>query len=256
MYQLRKLENNLETVLKKFNVIETIDIKLTKNESFDLQINNLVKYKDNQNLSEIIENFQRELDSEPFIEKYEIGEKNFINIEINLDEFFKTVENIRNFIKVLSPKKIIFDYGGPNIGKPLHVGHLRSLNIGRSLYNVNIKGFTCPPNLSYEELSDEKYIDDINTKNPDILWVSLGFPKQEKSMNLIKKNNMIKTNMIGVGAVFEWVAGTKIKAPEWLANIGLEWLLRLIQEPKRLFRRYLVDNFLFIIYFIKQYIRN
>ena len=137
MYQLRKLENNLETVLKKFNVIETIDIKLTKNESFDLQINNLVKYKDNQNLSEIIENFQRVLDSEPFIKKYEIGEKNFINIEINLNEFLKTVENMRNFIKVSSPKKIIFDYGGPNIGKPLHVGHLRSLNIGRSLYNVN-----------------------------------------------------------------------------------------------------------------------
>mgnify|MGYP000111704861 CR=1 FL=1 len=60
-----------------------------------------------------------------------------INIEINLNEFLKTVENIRNFIKVSSPKKIIFDYGGPNIGKPLHVGHLRSLNIGRSLYNVN-----------------------------------------------------------------------------------------------------------------------
>ena len=122
--------------------------------------------------------------------------------------------------------------------------------------NVNIKGFTCPPNLSYEELSDEKYIYDINTKNPDILWVSLGFPKQEKFINLIKKNNLINTNMVGVGAVFEWVAGTKFKAPEWLANIGLEWLIRLIQEPKRLFRRYLVDNFLFIIYFIKQYIRN
>ena len=122
--------------------------------------------------------------------------------------------------------------------------------------DVNIKGFTCPPNLGYEELSDEKYIDDINVKNPDILWVSLGFPKQEKFINLIKKNNSMDTNMVGVGAVFEWVAGTKIKAPEWLANIGLEWLIRLIQEPKRLFRRYLVDNFLFIIYFIKQYIRN
>ena len=137
MYQLRKLENNLETVLKKFNVTETIDIKLTKNESFDLQINNLVKHKDNPNLMEIIDNFQRELDNEPFIKKYEMGEKNFINIEINLDEFLKTVENVRNYIKVSSSKKIIFDYGGPNIGKPLHVGHLRSLNIGRSLYNVN-----------------------------------------------------------------------------------------------------------------------
>ena len=129
--------NNLESVLKKFNVTETIDIKLTKNESFDLQINNLVKHKDNPNLSKIIENFQRELDNEPLIKKHKIGEKNFINIEINLNEFLKTVENVRNFIKVKSPKKIIFDYGGPNIGKPLHVGHLRSLNIGRSLYNVN-----------------------------------------------------------------------------------------------------------------------
>ena len=137
MYQLRKLENNLETVLKKFNLTETIDIKLTKNESFDLQINNLVKHKDNPNLNEIVDNFQREFDNEPFIKKYEIGEKNFINIEINLHEFLKSVENIRNFIKTSSPKKIIFDYGGPNIGKPLHVGHLRSLNIGRSLYNVN-----------------------------------------------------------------------------------------------------------------------
>ncbi len=137
MYQLRKLENNLESVLKKFNVTEKIDIKLTKNESFDLQINNLVKHKDNPNLSKIIDNFQRELDNEPFIKKHEIGEKNFINIELNLNEFIKTVENVRNFIKVSSPKKIIFDYGGPNIGKPLHVGHLRSLNIGRSLYNVN-----------------------------------------------------------------------------------------------------------------------
>jgi len=137
MYQLTKLENNLESVLKNFNITEKIDIKLTRNESFDLQINNLVKFKDNPNLIEIIDNFQRELDSEPFIKKYEIGEKNFINIEINLNEFLKTVGKIRNFIKVSSPKKIIFDYGGPNIGKPLHVGHLRSLNIGRSLYNVN-----------------------------------------------------------------------------------------------------------------------
>ena len=137
MYQLTKLENNLESVLKNFSITEKIDIKLTRNESFDLQINNLVKFKDNPNLIEIIDNFQRELDSEPFIKKYEISEKNFINIEINLNEFLKTVGKIRNFIKVSSPKKIIFDYGGPNIGKPLHVGHLRSLNIGRSLYNVN-----------------------------------------------------------------------------------------------------------------------
>ena len=59
-----------------------------------------------------------------------------------------------------------------------------------------------------------------------------------------------------MGAVFEWVAGTKLKAPEFIANLGLECLLRLIQEPRRLFMRYFVDNTLFIIYFIKQYIRK
>ena len=75
MYQLTKLENNLESVLKKFNIAEKIDIKLTRNKSFDLQINNLVKFKDNPNLIEIIDNFQRELDSEPFIKKYEIGKR-------------------------------------------------------------------------------------------------------------------------------------------------------------------------------------
>ena len=137
MYQLKKLENNLESVLKKFNINELIDIKLTKSKSFDLQINNLVKFNNHPNISEIINEFEIELNDETFIKRYEIGEKNFINIEINLDEFVKTIENIRNFIKVENPKKIIFDYGGPNIGKPLHVGHLRSLNIGRSLYSVN-----------------------------------------------------------------------------------------------------------------------
>ena len=137
MYQLKKLENNLESVLKKFNINEVIDIKLTKSKSFDLQINNLVKFNNHPNISEIINEFEIELNDETFVKRYEIGEKNFINIEINLNEFVKTIKNIRNFIKVENPKKIIFDYGGPNIGKPLHVGHLRSLNIGRSLYSVN-----------------------------------------------------------------------------------------------------------------------
>ena len=137
MYQLKKLENNLESVLKKFNINEVIDIKLSKSKSFDLQINNLVKFNNHPNISEIINEFEIELNDETFVKRYEIGEKNFINIEINLNEFVKTIKNIRNFIKVENPKKIIFDYGGPNIGKPLHVGHLRSLNIGRSLYSVN-----------------------------------------------------------------------------------------------------------------------
>ena len=60
------------------------------------------------------------------------------------------------------------------------------------------------------------------------------------------------TNYVGIGGVFDWVAGTKKKAPEWLANMGLEWLLRLVQDPKRLYKRYLVDNTLFVLYFLRQ----
>ena len=119
---------------------------------------------------------------------------------------------------------------------------------------VNIKGFTCPPMHEVNELSKMKYLEDILKLNPDIVWVSLGFPKQEQFIDLINKKYDINSNMVGIGAVFEWVAKTKIKAPELIANVGLEWLFRLVQEPKRLFRRYLIDNFLFIIYFIKQYL--
>jgi N-acetylglucosaminyldiphosphoundecaprenol N-acetyl-beta-D-mannosaminyltransferase len=64
----------------------------------------------------------------------------------------------------------------------------------------------------------------------------------------------MQSNLVGVGAVFEWVAGTKIKAPELIANLGLEWVLRLIQEPKRLYKRYFIDNFLFLYLIIKQFI--
>ena len=70
------------------------------------------------------------------------------------------------------------------------------------------------------------------------------------------KNNNINSNFAGIGAVFEWSAGSYIIAPEFLAYIGLEWIFRLVQEPRRLFKRYFVDNFLFIIYIIKQIVNS
>ena len=119
---------------------------------------------------------------------------------------------------------------------------------------INIVGFYCPPIETYKELTEEKHVKDLIDKDANIVWVSLGFPKQEEFIYELKNKYQINSNLVGVGAVFEWVAKTKIKAPEWAANLGLEWILRLLQEPKRLFRRYLIDNFLFIIYFIKQYL--
>ena len=129
------------------------------------------------------------------------------------------------------------------------------INKLNNLYpGINIAGFYCPPLTETEKLTDNDYIKDLLKSDPDIVWVSLGFPKQENFIYNIKKMHQVRSNFVGVGAVFEWVAGTKVKAPEWLADFGLEWIFRLVQEPKRLFRRYLIDNFLFIIYFIRQYL--
>ena len=119
--------------------------------------------------------------------------------------------------------------------------------------DINILGYTCPPFLDLEKLLSDDYINDLKSQSPDIVWISLGFPKQEQFINKLKDEISLDSNFVGIGAVFEWVAGTKLKAPEIFANLGLEWIFRLFQEPKRLYKRYFVDNTLFIIYFINQY---
>ena len=124
-------------------------------------------------------------------------------------------------------------------------------NLKNKFPNINISGYICPENLSADDLAS-KYKDKFIKIDADIVWVSLGFPKQELFIEKIYNEINPDTNFVGIGGVFEWVAGTKVKAPEWLANIGLEWLFRLIQDPKRLYKRYLIDNTLFIVYFLRQ----
>jgi len=105
--------------------------------------------------------------------------------------------------------------------------------------------------LEVDQLVSE-YGNLLSNLDSKVVWISLGLPKQELFMKQMKDTYNLTNNLIGVGGVFDWVSGTKMKAPEWAANLGLEWILRLAQEPKRLAKRYLVDNFLFIIYFVKQ----
>ena len=139
-------------------------------------------------------------------------------------------------------------------GSNKHVLNKLEAQLKNMFPDINIKGLFSPPLGNYEELAKEEYIKNIIKEKPDIVWVSLGFPKQELFIDLLQKKYSIKSNLVGVGAVFEWVAGTKIKAPEFIANLGLEWVLRLIQEPKRLLRRYLIDNSLFMYLITKQFI--
>lgn len=93
--------------------------------------------------------------------------------------------------------------------------------------------------------SDEEIIAKINAARPDILLVGMGVPRQEKwiAKNLSRLNVKI---CCGVGALFDFYSGSMPRAPQWMLNGGMEWIYRLYREPRRLWRRYLIGNFLFL----------
>lgn len=112
--------------------------------------------------------------------------------------------------------------------------------------NLKIIGAYAPPFRQLSTMEDKEITEEINDLSPDIIWVGLGAPKQELWM----KNHKDKINhgvMLGVGAAFDFLANKKKRAPLWMQKTGLEWLFRLIQEPGRLWKRYLVTNLLFVI---------
>lgn len=100
-----------------------------------------------------------------------------------------------------------------------------------------------------QEFSDEDnraIIDAVNTANPDLLWIGMTAPKQEKWTYSHWKELDIHCHVGTVGAVFDFYAGTVERAPVWWQRHGLEWLFRLIKEPRRMWRRYIIGNTLFL----------
>lgn len=106
--------------------------------------------------------------------------------------------------------------------------------------HMKVAGMISPPFRKTTAAEDEMYVNAINSSKPDILWVGLGAPKQEYWMN--EHKGRIKAVMLGVGAGFDFHAGKVKRAPRWMQKLSLEWLFRLLQDPRRLFRRYLVTN--------------
>lgn len=109
---------------------------------------------------------------------------------------------------------------------------------------VQVAGMYSPPFRPLTEEEDAQAVERINAAQPDFLWVSLGAPKQEKWM--AAHQGRVKGFMVGVGAGFDYLAGNIQRAPQWMQRCNLEWLYRLLQDPKRLFKRYLVTNTKFI----------
>lgn len=109
---------------------------------------------------------------------------------------------------------------------------------------IQIAGMYSPPFRPMSEDEDKAIIERIDETKPDFLWIGLGAPKQERWM--AAHQGRVKGLMIGVGAGFDYYAGNLKRAPEWMQDSNLEWMYRLMQDPKRLFRRYWHTNMKFI----------
>jgi N-acetylglucosaminyldiphosphoundecaprenol N-acetyl-beta-D-mannosaminyltransferase len=145
----------------------------------------------------------------------------------------------------------MFLYGGRNQGALVQL----ALNLRRRYPGVQIVGGYSPP---FRPLSDEErdaVVAEIDHAKPDVVWVGIGVPKQEKWMAEMHERLQAPV-LVGVGAAFDFHAGLVPQAPAWMQSAGLEWLYRLMQEPRRLWKRYLTYNPRFVLGFARQYLRH
>ncbi len=117
-------------------------------------------------------------------------------------------------------------------------------NLRRKYPYLQIAGMYAPPFRRLTEEEDQQVIQLINDSKPDFIWVALGAPKQEIWMNA--HMDQLSGIMIGVGAAFDFHAGTVKRAPKWMQEICMEWLHRILQDPVRLMPRYIGTNFSFL----------
>lgn len=120
--------------------------------------------------------------------------------------------------------------------------------------NVKVNLYSPPFKSEFAPSENKAIIDTINDNKPDVLFVGMTAPKQE-IWAYIHKDKIEARHICCIGAVFDFYAGTVKRAPNWIVKIGLEWMYRLIKEPKRLWKRYLIGNTIFIISILKEKLR-
>ena len=117
--------------------------------------------------------------------------------------------------------------------------------------NVNVFNYSPPYRTVFSEEENRQMVEQVNDKIPDVLFVGMTAPKQEKwaYQNFDKLN---VGHVCCIGAVFDFYAGTSKRAPKWMIKLGLEWFYRLLSNPKRMWRRYLVGNLKFILTIMRE----
>lgn len=118
--------------------------------------------------------------------------------------------------------------------------------------NIKVETYSPPYKPEFSEEDNKGIIEAINRANPDLLWIGMTAPKQEKWTYTHWKELDIHCHVGTIGAVFDFFAGTVERAPLWWQEHGLEWLYRLLKEPKRMWRRYIIGNTLFLKNVIKE----
>ena len=120
--------------------------------------------------------------------------------------------------------------------------------------SLHIVGTYSPPFRPLTSKEDEEICQFINSKTADILFIGLGSPKQDLWM-YEHRNKLNVSVMHGVGAAFDFLSGQVPQAPRWMMHMGLEWLFRLLVEPKRLWKRYTITNIKFVFYLCSSALR-
>jgi N-acetylglucosaminyldiphosphoundecaprenol N-acetyl-beta-D-mannosaminyltransferase len=142
-------------------------------------------------------------------------------------------------------------YGGRDQGSLVQL----ALSLRRLHPGIQVVGGYSPPFRALAPDEEATVVRQINEARPDVLWVGIGVPKQEKWMARMRER-LDAPVLVGVGAAFDFHAGLIPQAPDALQRLGLEWVFRLVQEPRRLWRRYLRYNPRFVLGFARQYGRH
>ena len=221
-----EIESKLRNIFKSNNLNLDIDFQYSSFEDYDIQCSSLLKEKNNDLIKSIKGQITEAFIGLNEIEKFEITENGFINIRFSENHLYKLVEN--NFCRVDKKQHILFDYGGPNIGKALHVGHLRTLNIGRALYNINKHagnevtsdvhfgdwGMPISQIIGYIEYKDLD-INSLEYKDLELIYPeSVELLKQDKGFEELCKNIAKELNLKNKKYLSKWSLIHKLSVEE------------------------------------------
>jgi N-acetylglucosaminyldiphosphoundecaprenol N-acetyl-beta-D-mannosaminyltransferase len=145
----------------------------------------------------------------------------------------------------------IFLYGGRDQGSLAQL----ALNLRLRFPGIQIVGGYSPPFRALTDDEEHSIAEQINAQEPDVVWVGIGVPKQEKWMARMR-DRIDAPVMAAVGAAFDFHAGRVSMAPQWMQDRGLEWTYRIAQEPRRLLPRYLIHNPRFVLKIAQQLLRE